>query len=79
LTLLAATEVFFSELQRSADGRRIARERAQHFVTDFSETAWCDEAAVANQVELEVSRRAERSIQRRSLSRNGGSRGALAD
>jgi len=67
LIQIAPAEILFAELKRGVDGRRIAREGCQHLVTDLSKIAWCYQAAVANQVELEVDRRTQVAVQAETL------------
>lgn len=63
LIKLATVEILFAKLERNAHTGWIACERAQHFVADLDEIARCDQAAIANQVELKFGRRTERAVQ----------------
>src|SRR5271155_933729 len=56
-------EVFFAELKRDAEGWRVTRQRVEHFIAYLGEMARRDQAAVADQVKLEIGRRTERTIQ----------------
>jgi hypothetical protein len=64
---ITPAEVLFAELKRRVDPRWIAREGSQHLVTHFSKIARCYQAAVANQVELEVDRRTQGAVQAETL------------
>ena len=67
LIQIAPAEILFAELKRGVDGRWIASEGSQDLVTDLSKIAWCYQAAVANQVELEVDKRTQVAVQAETL------------
>jgi hypothetical protein len=64
---ITPAEILFAKLQRCVDRRRIAREGSHHLVTHFSKIVRCYQAAVANQVKLEVDTRTEVAIQAETL------------
>src|SRR6202158_4461711 len=67
LIQVVPAKILFAELKRGVDGRWIAREGSQYLVTHLSKIAWCNQSAVANQVELEVDRRTQVAVQAETL------------
>jgi hypothetical protein len=63
LVKLAPVEVLFAKLERDTNDRLVAGERDEDLLADLGESARCDEATVANQVEPESGWRTERAVQ----------------
>ena len=64
---ITPAQILFAELKRGVDGRRLTSKGSQHLVAHFSNIARCHQAAVANQVELEVDKWKRGAVQAETL------------